>query len=102
MKIKAIMLGLAVSGALLFGKEAEFRIPKIKEYKNEHGTTQFKTDIDPQKEIEKLDPRLFDLTNRENAKTLFEFVVLAHQNALTLHNRQIQDERSMELFRSGC
>ncbi|MDW3559221.1 hypothetical protein [Helicobacter pylori] len=65
MKIKAIMLGLAVSSALLLCKEAEFRVPKIEAYKNEYGITQFKTDIDPQKEIEKLDPKLFDLTNRK-------------------------------------
>ncbi|MGN8516533.1 hypothetical protein ACR9MY_04420 [Helicobacter pylori] len=53
MKIKAIMVGLLVSGALLFGKEADFRVPKIEIYKDKNGVTQFRTDIDPQRNLTK-------------------------------------------------
>lgn len=86
MKIKAVMLGLVVSGALLFGKEADFRVPKIEIYKDKNGVTQYRTDIDPQKELDKIDASAFDLTNKENAKTFFKFVVLSHQKELELTN----------------
>ncbi|GAA7461490.1 hypothetical protein ckin119_04410 [Helicobacter pylori] len=86
MKIKAIMVGLLVSGALLFGRVVDFRVPKIETYKDENGVTQFRTDIDPQKELDSIDPSVFDLTNRENAKTFFKFVVLAHQKGLEVAN----------------
>ncbi|WP_229261845.1 hypothetical protein [Helicobacter pylori] len=86
MKIKAVMLGLVVSGALLFGKEADFRVPKIEICKDKNGVTQFRTDIDPQKELDKIDASAFDLTNKENAKTFFKFVVLAHQKGLEVAN----------------
>nr|WP_241889568.1 hypothetical protein [Helicobacter pylori] len=86
MKIKAIMLGLAVSGALLFGEVADFRAPKIEAYKDKNGVTQYRTDIDPQKQLDSIDPSVFDLTNRENAKAFFKFVVLSHQKELELTN----------------
>ncbi|WQV49525.1 hypothetical protein KVM46_06930 [Helicobacter pylori] len=80
------MLGLVVSGALLFGKEADFRVPKIEICKDKNGVTQFRTDIDPQKELDKIDASAFDLTNKENTKTFFKFVVLAHQKGLEVAN----------------
>ncbi|GAA8287545.1 hypothetical protein HpNP141_13450 [Helicobacter pylori] len=98
MKIKAIMLGLAVSGALLFGNGVdnlkELLTPH--EYKNNMGITQYRLGSGDLEEIFKAvdmaDDAVFNYADPENSKDMFKAVIGNINQNIILHNKILQDE----------
>ncbi|WP_367749186.1 hypothetical protein [Helicobacter pylori] len=92
MKIKAIMLGLAVSGYCLFGEE----LFATHEYRDANGVKQYRFDTGNLKQtydyIDTLDPMLFNYGNVNNGRGIFKLVVSNAYANNELHNKVLQDE----------
>ncbi|MDU9702456.1 hypothetical protein [Helicobacter pylori] len=91
MKIKAIMLGLAVSGALLFGREFD-----LHEYRDANGVKQYRFEVGDLKQmsdyIDTLEPAIFNYANPNNGRGIFKIVVSNMYQNNELHNKILQDE----------
>ncbi|MFP6156075.1 hypothetical protein ACLGCH_02515 [Helicobacter pylori] len=91
MKIKAIMLGLAVSGSLLFGRELD-----LQEYRDTNGVKQYRFEVGDLKQmgdyVDTLPNGIFNYANPNNGRGMFKVVLSNMYQNNELHNKILQDE----------
>ncbi|MFP6285675.1 hypothetical protein ACLGDW_00565 [Helicobacter pylori] len=91
MKIKAIVLGLALSGALLFSYDFG-----LHPYTDNNGIKQYQFGIgtieDKLSYIDELDIENFNFSNTKNGRDLFKMLITNTDNDTTLLNKVLQDE----------
>lgn len=91
MKIKAIMLGLSVSGALLFSYDFG-----LHPYTDNNGVKQYRFSIgtidDKLSYIDTLDIENFNFSNTKSGRDLFKMLITNTDNDTILLNKVLQDE----------
>lgn len=91
MKIKAVMLGLVFSGALLFGYDFG-----LHPYTDSNGVKQYQFGIgnidDKLTYIDTLDIENFNFSNTKNGRDLFKMLIANTDNDTTLLNKVLRDE----------
>ncbi|MCQ2875079.1 hypothetical protein JT245_04235 [Helicobacter pylori] len=91
MKIKAVMLGLVLSGVCLFGYDFG-----LHSYTDSNGVKQYQFGIgnidDKLAYIDTIDIEKFDFSNTKNGRDLFKMIITNTDNDTTLLNKVLRDE----------